>query len=89
MEGMRKLMLECPNFVREAVLTDSQIDIYQRVRGRGLSGITSSDIAIEDNITIQAAHMRLSILAKKKYLRKVEGVCESGGKEFTFLAIEF
>ena len=89
MTGIRKLMLECPNFVREAVITDNQIDLYKLVKGYGLSGMTSRQLADHKSIPVQNASMALRNLAKKKYLRKVECVSESGGIEYTFLAIEF
>ncbi len=89
MKGIRKLMLECPNFVREAIITDHQIDLYRKVKARGLTGIKSSELAEEEGITIQNASTKLTKLTRQKYLRKIECVADSGGIEYTFLAIEF
>ena len=88
-KGIRKLMLECPDFVRHVRLTDEQIELYKSIKARGNAGMRSTELSLIDGVTVQNASMKLNALRKKGYLKRRVVSAASGGNEGIFTAIEF
>lgn len=79
---LMKLMLECPNFIREKLLTDTQIELFEFVQDR--TELTSAELAFHKEISIQYASVILANLAKKGYLKRMNRGAVSGGDEYVY-----
>ncbi len=85
---LMKLFLECPNYVREVVITDHQIGLINEIQDWGEAD--ARELADHKNCSIQNASSQLKRLWEKKYLTREEVVSKSGGVEYRYrCAIEF
>ena len=80
----RRLMIDCPDVVRSAILSDVQIDIARMIH-RLPTPIYSRDIADRLNISVQNASTQLKKLVKAGYAKRVEVISKTGGIEFEYL----
>lgn len=75
--------LATPQAIRELILSDYQLRTVKYVR-LSPKGVLSRDIAEFNDSSIQSAGALLSTLTRKGYLRRVEQVQASGGKEYLY-----
>ncbi len=85
-KGLMKLMVECPNTYREVLLSDPQIELFNLVKER--EPIRAPEVADVLCISNESASTRLSQLFKKKYLKRVDRGCKSGGKSYEYSTVE-
>jgi DNA-binding MarR family transcriptional regulator len=87
---LMKLFLENPSTVREAILSDNQVDILKFIRDEPTGYIYARDLADVDCCSIQLASTMLGRLYRKGYLKRTERVAETGGIEYKYSnAIDF
>jgi len=82
-KALMRLMIDCPNFIREKLLTDRDIDLFIEVECQE-DGMTSSFLAEHWDITIQHASTVLKNLYEKGYLKRKNIGAISGGDEYTY-----
>lgn len=82
----RKLMLDCPDVVRESILGDKEIEIARLVH-KLPTPVYSRDIADYLGISVQNASTQLKHLVKAGYVSRHEVVSGSGGIEFQYLPL--
>ena len=80
---LMRLIIDCPNFVKEKMLSDDQRYLFSEVECQP-DGVTSAFISDLLDISIQSASGRLVVLFKKKYLKRTERIAESGGIEYVY-----
>ena len=81
---LMKLFLECPNVVREVVLSDMQIALVKHIKGSDYGWIEAKQLAEMEGCSIQNASTRLAVLCRKKYLTRVGFAAKSGGTEYRY-----
>lgn len=85
-------MLECPGTIRQIVLTDKQMALYDVVDEYGSNGVTATQLASAGFCAlscVKAISHALNKLHKKGYLSKTARSHRSGGLEQVFKAIDF
>lgn len=84
-KSFMKLMIDCPNYVREKVLSDGQLELFNGVKCQP-DGVTSNFIANLFDISQQGACSRLAILKKKGYLKRTNAGDPTGGDMYIYKA---
>ena len=82
---LMKLFIDCPNYIREIVLNDYQLEIVRAIRDRGT--MTARQLAARKDITIQSASTQLATLYRRKYLKRKGFNSESGGIEYEYESV--
>lgn len=80
----KKLMIDCPDLVRKAVLSDHQIRVFKIVKGEG--GMYSRHLSEHLGVSVQSAGATLSRLVDAGYLQKYPVNAPSGGTEYFYRA---
>ena len=78
------LMVECPGFIREKLLTDGQIELIKDAKRLDEEGLTSRWVSNVYDISIQSASSKLKKLHKKGYLKRTNEGADSGGDEYVY-----
>ena len=86
---LRKLMLTEPKHLRIAMLSCTQLALYKRVKARGSTGVTTSELSAVLAISPQNASTQLSKMYMKGYFARREQMQESGGMEYLYTAHTF
>lgn len=86
-KALMELILSNPRLVREKLLTDREIELVREVKRQGEAVITSHDVALRWDVSIQNASNTLSRLHKKGYLKRTNRGHDSGGGEFIYEAL--
>jgi len=84
---LMKLVLDCPNYIKEVMLSEHQREIVNMVRNHGYPTMTARELADYTFIVIQAASTQLNNLWRRGYLSREERVAESGGIEYRYKSI--
>lgn len=75
-------MVECPDIVRKAILSDVQIELFKYIEKAGK--VYSREIAEEYSWSVQNATMKLRKLYEAGYLKRIGVAQESGGIEYQY-----
>ena len=75
---LMRVMVRRPDFVKEKMLSDGQLDLFKTVKYRP-NGVTSKFIADLHGVTVQSATTRLAILRDKGYLKRARVDDPTGG----------
>ena len=79
-----RLMVDYPNFIREKLLSDRQIELFKEIESQGTHGMTSVFLSKYWESSIQHASTVLRGLYAKGYLKRLNRGAESGGDEYTY-----
>ena len=75
-------MIDCPDIVRRAILSDVQIELFKYIESAGK--VYSRQIAEEYSWSVQNATMKLKKLYDAGYLNRIGVSQESGGIEYQY-----
>lgn len=78
------LMVETPNFIREKLLSDRELELFNDVKFQEEDGMTSSFLSLHWSVSVQHASTVLKKLYKKGYLKRTNQSAESGGDEYVY-----
>ena len=86
---LMKLFLDCPNYIRQVVISDHQISVINSIRehNESLFGLNTRTIANLNNTSIQSMSTQLNKLWKTGYLSRKERIVESGGIEYLYRSV--
>jgi predicted transcriptional regulator len=83
-KSLMKMMIETPNYVREKILSDIEIEVFDQVKGTGDLGMTSNVLSGLRDVSVQNASNVLRKLHDKGYLKRTNEGASSGGDEYVY-----
>ena len=85
--GLMKTFLNCPEVIRNVIITDHQIGILEVMQRSYCNNMTAGDFKYYYNVSIQSASTQLMNLWKAGYLERREVVAKSGGMEYRYRSV--
>ena len=86
---LRGLMVQCPTAIRNVLLTEHQVALYDKIKDHGNAGMTTHELVGIQGISPENASAKLRRMFRLGYLNRTEALQPSGGTEFIYTAIHF
>lgn len=84
---LMKLFLECPDTIRNVVISDNQAATVRYIRDCGYPNVSAREIADEKDITIQSASVLLATLWRRGWLKRMQYADSTGGIYYRYSSI--
>lgn len=78
-KALMRLFIECPETVRNLILTDSQIAFVEHIRDCGYPNVSAAELAERSGKSVQNISTQLSKLWRRGWLTRKQYTDETGG----------